>query len=296
MKEKYRFIIIFALLTAVFFLLISISRHNEKKKQIEELSEYLDNEEVAFALANNFKMEELRDFLDFDNFSIFYFRSYQRLKDDYNLTPLEAINLFHNPNFYSFYKNPKPALFLETPLVLVNKCYYLEEDFVPKGLVMIDNYDIPHYDRKGDEIQLKIATMDSLKLMIEEAKAKGHSLVVYSGYRSFEKQRYLYYEVYNENDDISARPGFSEHQTGYAVDISTSKAGLTYHLEKTEAYIWLKDNAHRFGFILRFPKGKEDLTGYQFEPWHFRYVGIHAEVIYQDQLTLEEYIIVNFQL
>lgn len=295
MRKKYRFFLISILIT-ILFLIISLAKEKQRQKHIEELSRYLSEEEVAFAITNNIMLEDLQDFLEYDNFIIYYFRSYQRLKEDYNLTPLEAINLFHNPDFYSFYKNPKPALFLETPLVLVNKCYYLEKDFVPEGLVLIDNYELPHFDRPGDEIRLKKVVLDNLKLMFEEAKNNNLSLFVYSGYRSYQKQEYLYYEVYGQNDSLSARPGFSEHQTGYAVDISTATAGLTRNFENTAAFKWLSENAHRFGFILRFPKGKEHLTGYDYEPWHFRYVGIHATEIYLRGLTLEEFILANFEL
>ncbi|HHX80602.1 MAG TPA: M15 family metallopeptidase [Acholeplasmataceae bacterium] len=295
MRKKYRFFLISILITIV-LLTVSLVKEKQRQKQIEELSRYLNEEEIAFAITNNIMFSDLQDFLEYDNFIIFYYRSYQRLKEDYSLTPLEAINLFHNPNYYSFYKNPKPALFLETPLVLVNKCYYLEKDFVPEGLVLIDDYKLPHYDRPGDEIRLKKIVLEKLKLMFEEAKSNDHSFVVYSGYRNYQKQEYLYYEVYGENDALSARPGFSEHQTGYAVDISTATAGLTRHFEKTAAFKWLKENAYRFGFILRFPKGKEHLTGYEYEPWHFRYVGIHATEIHLKEITLEEYILANFEL
>lgn len=296
MKEKYRLFIIFILLSCIFTLLITSAQRKEQKNELDVLAKYLDDEEIAFAMANNYRYQELQDYLEYDNFNIFNFRSYLRLRTDYQLSPLGAINFYHNPSYYAFYQDPKPALFLETPLVLVNKCYYLDKEFVPSDLELINEYDIPHFDREGDEIRLKIKVMNQLKLMIEESKTSDHSLVVYSGYRSYQKQEYLYYEVYNKNDNISARPGFSEHQTGYAVDISTAAAGLSSHFEKTLAYEWLIENSHRFGFILRFPKGKEDITGYQYEPWHFRYVGEHAKAIYQGQLTLEEYILGNFQI
>ncbi|HEY8395448.1 MAG TPA: M15 family metallopeptidase [Bacilli bacterium] len=295
MKKKYIFFL--SLLTlAIFLLVVSLENDRQRKKRIEELARYLNEEEVAFAIANNIYYEDISEFLEYENFNIYYYRSYLRLKEDYQLSALGAINFFHNPDYFAFYKNPKPALFLETPLVLVNKCYYLEKDYVPKDLVIIDNYDLPHFDRAGDEIRLKREAMESLKLMLEEAKSENLKLVVYSGYRSYQKQEYLYYEVYNQNDSLSARPGFSEHQTGYAVDLSTASAGLSTHFEKTPEFKWLSENAHRFGFILRFPKDKKWATGYDYEPWHFRYVGVHATEIRRQGLTLEEYILANFEL
>lgn len=295
MRKKQTFFL-GILAIAILSLLVSLASERQKEKKMEELARYLDEEEVAFAIANGIFLEDIQEYLEYEKFNIYYFRSYKRLKEDYRLSALGAINLFHNPDFFAFYKDPKPALFLETPLVLVNKCHYLEMDYVPKDLVLIDHYELPHYDRSGDEIYLKREAMENLKRMFEEAKAEKLSLVVYSGYRSYKKQEYLYYEVYNQDDSLSARPGFSEHQTGYAVDLSTASAGLTHYFENTDEFKWLLENAHRFGFILRFPKGKEWATGYAYEPWHFRYVGRHAEAMKLQGWTLEEYILANFEL
>ena len=295
MRKKQTFFL-GILAISILFLLVSLASERQKEKKMEELARYLDEEEVAFAIANGIFLEDIQEYLEYEKFNIYYFRSYKRLKEDYRLSALGAINLFHNPDFFAFYKDPKPALFLETPLVLVNKCHYLEMDYVPKDLVLIDHYELPHYDRSGDEIYLKREAMENLKRMFEEAKAEKLSLVVYSGYRSYKKQEYLYYEVYNQDDSLSARPGFSEHQTGYAVDLSTASDGLTHYFESTDEFKWLLENAHRFGFILRFPKGKEWATGYAYEPWHFRYVGRHAEAMKLQGWTLEEYILANFEL
>ena len=99
---------------------------------------------------------------------------------------------------------------------------------------------------------------------------------------------YVNQEGTQEADTYSARPGCSEHQTGLALDINT--ASLSDHFEETEEYAWLVENSWRYGFILRFPEGKEEITGYQFEPWHYRYVGpAAARVCYENGWTLEEY-------
>ena len=90
----------------------------------------------------------------------------------------------------------------------------------------------------------------------------------------------------------SAREGESEHQSGLCVDfIQNGKLELENSFEKTRAFEWLTKNAHKYGFILRYPKNKEEITGYTYEPWHFRYVGIDAAtVIYEDNICLEEYL------
>ena len=114
-----------------------------------------------------------------------------------------------------------------------------------------------------------------------------------SAYRSYTTQKWVYQRYVNqegaqEADTYSARPGCSEHQTGLALDINT--ASLSDHFEETEENAWLVENSWRYGFILRFPEGKEEITGYQFEPWHYRYVGpAAARVCYENRWTLEEY-------
>ena len=118
-----------------------------------------------------------------------------------------------------------------------------------------------------------------------------------SGYRSYKTQEGLYTAAVERDgkdqaDKYSAMPGRSEHQAGLAVDITSE--GMNYRLEEgfgaTPEGIWAAKNAHRFGFILRYPRGKEDITGYSYEPWHFRYVGeILAGEIFRRGLTLEEF-------
>ena len=110
---------------------------------------------------------------------------------------------------------------------------------------------------------------------------------MFSAYRSYEKQEILY--ILN-NDQLTAKPGFSEHQTGLCVDISKRDIGLTNELEYSLLYKEINKICYKYGFILRYPKNKEDITGYPFEAWHYRYVGKNiATIIYENNLTLEEY-------
>ena len=106
-------------------------------------------------------------------------------------------------------------------------------------------------------------------------------------------------EIYNKATDLSyvAYPGTSEHQTGLVIDISTLNYGLITHFEESREFKILISNCHYYGFILRYPKGKESLTGYSYEPWHFRFVGREsATYIMTNNLTLEEYIYQNFEI
>ena len=111
-----------------------------------------------------------------------------------------------------------------------------------------------------------------------------------SGYRSYYTQQYLYnsyVSTYGREsaDTFSARPGHSEHQTGLAFDVGS----IDDYYGDTPAGIWLKENAHYYGFIIRYPKGKEHITGYKYEPWHIRYLGVDiATDIYNKGVTLEE--------
>lgn len=138
-------------------------------------------------------------------------------------------------------------------------------------------------------IEMQEITLKAAREMFAAAKAEGITdLVVTSGYRSFDRQE----EIYNEARDKSyvQRPGDSEHQTGLAIDIQLLSGGME-KLGKTRQGAWLRDNAWQFGFILRYPEGKEDITGISYESWHFRYVGQpHAAFMVKKNFCLEEYI------
>lgn len=126
----------------------------------------------------------------------------------------------------------------------------------------------------------------------------GYTLYGISGYRSYATQKAIYDRRVGEDGDRAKRwvapPGHSEHHTGLAMDISgesTVVQGLTNDFGESPEGLWVAENAHRFGFIIRYQKGWEDKTGYNYEPWHIRYVGTpHAEVMYTSAITLEEYL------
>lgn len=185
-------------------------------------------------------------------------------------------------------------------LLLVNKENLIDEDFEPEDLVDIT------YTR-GDRAKEKMnrtAEM-ALRAFLDEAYALGYDdVTVTSGYRSYAKQNSLYnYYISQEMDSgksredaiaavnkYSAIPGTSEHHTGLCVDMH-NLSSAQQKFGDTEAGKWLAANAHRFGFILRYPADKVEITGYMYEPWHFRFVGLeHAIAIYESGLSLEEYV------
>ncbi|MGO1060456.1 M15 family metallopeptidase [Planococcus sp. FY231025] len=165
-----------------------------------------------------------------------------------------------------------------------------------KGILLANkHYPLPQNYAPGESKEAR-AAFESMK---KAAKADGIDLHAFSTYREFARQKVLY-EGYVAKDGqqaadrYSARPGFSEHQTGLAFDIG--EAGQEQHWASTSFGAtaggkWLKANAHKFGFILRYPEGAESLTGYMHESWHFRYVGTAAAAeIFSKGLTLEQYL------
>lgn len=181
-------------------------------------------------------------------------------------------------------------------LALVNKQFYLPEDYVPKDLVRPE-VAFSFSEQENEKSLMRKEAAKALEKMFLDAKNNGMELYAVSGYRSYSRQKNLFDAESNKVGKEKAMqavaiPGSSEHQSGLAMDISSKavKNYLVKEFEDTAEGKWLAENAHRFGFILRYPKGKESITNYMYEPWHFRYVGVKAaKVIYENNWTLEEY-------
>ncbi len=202
-------------------------------------------------------------------------------------------------------------------LILANKTYLIGEDHIPESIVKLD----PDYTFNGKEISLVEYTAQAVMALVEEMRAHGiDDVYVTSGYRDYEYQMSLYNRYFNNEKEkhptwsdeqikaevltYSAYPGTSEHQTGLCVDLMTTEMQGLWNFgsetpdnpydkgfAETAAFEWLKDNAHKFGFILRYPADKTDITGYSYESWHYRFVGIDAATeIYNACVTLEEYL------
>ncbi|MBE6563232.1 MAG: D-alanyl-D-alanine carboxypeptidase [Ruminococcaceae bacterium] len=132
----------------------------------------------------------------------------------------------------------------------------------------------------------------ALMQMFEAAKAEGVGYWIASGFRSYDRQNRIYNNYVAQDgkaaaDRYSARPGHSEHQTGLAFDLNY----LTQAFGQSREGLWLAENCHKYGFIIRYPEGKEHITGYMYEPWHVRYIGVDmATAVYESGLCLEEYL------
>ncbi|WP_053366843.1 M15 family metallopeptidase [Bacillus sp. FJAT-27245] len=181
-------------------------------------------------------------------------------------------------------------------LVLVNKEYSLPVDYRPNDLVKPDiAFSFGEQDLEKSLIREEAAR--AIEAMFRKAKEENIELYAVSGFRSYDRQNNLFdAEVKKSGADIAtqavALPGQSEHQTGLTMDIASKSTNLnlTEEFGETPEGKWLAANAHKFGFILRYPKGKESITQYQYEPWHFRYVGVEAAAtMYENGWTLEEF-------
>ena len=171
-------------------------------------------------------------------------------------------------------------------LMLVNKYHYVSESFTPPNLVPLEEY-----SKAGMLLQQECK--DAFLKMARDAEINGYKLRAISTYRTLEYQENLY-NNYMKNDGqqkadtYSARPGYSEHHTGLAIDLDNQSLSYT-NFENTKEFTWMMDNAYKYGFILRYKKDST-ITGYIYEPWHYRYVGYEvAKYIYDHNITFEEY-------
>ena len=201
------------------------------------------------------------------------------------LTAEEAVlqvNMNRDRDFYACVQEVEAPSGLA---VLVNKHYALPAEYVPELEALGKGYGTG---------SLRPEAAEAFRTMADAAKKDGISLRSVSAYRSYNTQKNTYNRYLKQYkqatvDTFSARPGHSEHQTGLALDINV--ASTRAHFENTPAFAWLKEHCAEYGFILRYDKGKEDVTGYRFEPWHYRYVGAEAAAAIMEQgVSYEEYL------
>lgn len=182
----------------------------------------------------------------------------------------------------------------EQYLILVNKQNKLNHEYIPNDLT------VPYvrFNTSSDmDKNMRIEAANALETMFNDAERDGIILYGVSGYRSYEYQQSVYdNSVATQGQDYTnkyvAVPGTSEHQTGLSIDVaSEGYFSLDSNFEESDSFKWLSQNMSNYGFIIRYPKGKEDITGYNYEPWHLRYVGVEpAKQITNNGLTLEEYL------
>lgn len=214
------------------------------------------------------------------------YAAYKQAKNLDDETTVTYVNIgLDNP----FYTNIVPVKNPSDILVLTNKYNQLPSDYTPDDLMDIDN---KYTQRSGQKIRKE--AYDAYMKMVNENP--DYDFCVRSSFRSYDFQVDVYNSIVDANgkeaaDKKSARPGHSEHQTGLTMDlIDRDNSSLDETFENTKEFAFLKDNAHKYGFIIRYPKDKQDITGFSYEPWHYRYVGVDvATGIYNESITFDEY-------
>lgn len=174
--------------------------------------------------------------------------------------------------------------------ILVNKDNPLPRAHIPNNLVDTES-------KYKDSILIDKKVKEAFLKLKEEAQKHNYNIDIESGYRSYDYQEKIYNKLVEEKGfsyaiTRIAEPGKSEHQTGLAVDFCIyrdDKCYIEYDIKDLEETKWIHENAHKYGFILRYPEGKEDITKYSYEPWHLRYVKDISSEIYHKKITLEEY-------
>jgi D-alanyl-D-alanine carboxypeptidase len=250
---------------------------NMKKEEIDNVLTKDLNENIPKLLKEKYYLQKnLDQYLVYANQNI-----------DKSLTEIIAIiNVSANKEWYDDISSTDMS---KDNLIIVNKFYQLSKDYEPSDLV-----DIKNWYAFGTNPQMRDEAYEKFIAMFNAAKEEKLTLIINSSYRNYNLQE----EIYNSNktqygkenaDKFVARPGHSEHQTGLAIDIFTYGANEK-NFEEFDEFKWLQDNAYKYGFILRYPKDKEHLTGFAYESWHYRYVGIEAAThIYQNKITYDEY-------
>ncbi len=283
-KVKKKNLTIFILLTIlIIFSIIKTTNYiinlTKEKKEVKEI--LTPQEKKLLELENINK--KINYFIDKN------IDRYITYKNNNDNLPIEQIIKNVNMNLdLNHYEDKMPATNLNNTNILVNKYYYLEKDYIPDNLEIISN------QYALSNMKLVNIAKEAFENMAKAAKKENLNIVAMSTYRDYEYQEKLYNNYVRQDgkekaDTYSSRPGFSEHQTGLAVDVFNNKEPYT-NFHNTNEFIWMKEHAKEYGFILRYPENKENETGYYYESWHYRYVGIEtATYITNNNITLEEY-------
>lgn len=252
---------------------------------INNINDKLTNESINILLKNDY-IEDITNIISIEYFNEDklerYINYYHKEELDIE-TILTYVNIGLDNEYYTNIINIEDPKSLS---VLVNKYNRLQSNYVPSNLKTIN----PKYG--SGSLRQEAAT--AFEKMCEAAKKDKIYIYGGSGYRSYSYQQNLYNRYVSQNgkkeaDTFSARAGFSEHQTGLAMDILNHT--WNYIDESDKEYTWLINNSYKYGYILRYLKNKEHITGYIYEPWHYRYVGIElATEITKLGITYDEYI------
>ena len=256
-------------------------------KDIETISTKISNVDVKKYLLTE-KYEDITKFIASPYYKVEKTSRYQKYYDKHKEYDTDNVVIYVEIGLdIEFYTEMDEITNYDDVDALVNKYHKLPSNYEAKDLVTLSKT----YSSRGHKIK-KVAS-ESLMKMIDAAKADGLNLLVISGYRTESTQRGLFNNSVKRNGEAhaliySAKPGHSEHQLGLAVDLNSTEESF----DQTKEYKWLKANSYKYGFIERYPKGKEFITGYGYEPWHYRYLGVDlATKVYTENVTYEEYLV-----
>lgn len=316
-KKTISILTIILLLIVGYTILLSIKEMSKPNKESNLNGKDISKEEYIFkddlldlgysvdeitSIQNKLSLSDVKAYLlgskKYENINSFIYNPY------FNISNLSRYISYYrkNPNYSfdqivmyveigldnKFYTNINNITNYYDTDALVNKYNKLKEEVKYEDLVKLEK----PYSNDGKK-EIRSIAYDSLIKMIDDARKDNIKLFVVSGYRTWNKQKSLFNNSKNKNGlnhalMYSAKPGHSEHQLGLAVDFNTTEKSF----EKTKQYKWLKQNSYKYGFFERYPKGKEFITGFGYEPWHYRYIGINeATKIFEEGITYEEYLI-----
>ncbi len=256
-------------------------------KDIDVISSKISNVDVKKYLLSE-KYEDISKFIASPYYKCENTSRYQKYYNEHKDYDTDNVVIYVEVGIDNeFYTNVNEITDYDKIDVLVNKYNKLPSNFEASDLVTLSK----EYSSRGHKIK-KVAA-EALMKMIDAAKKEGIDLLVISGYRTESTQAGLYNNSVKRNGEehaliYSAKPGYSEHQLGLAVDLNDTEE----RFDQTKEYKWLKANSYKYGFIERYPKGKEFITGYGYEPWHYRYLGVDlATKVFTENVTYEEYLV-----
>lgn len=264
---------------------------NYTETEIANIIQWVSNKNITYLIENKIESNIAMNFINETYYIDDYLEKYiTYYKNSPNISFKRIITIINTHIDSPFYSNVVKTDTTLGKYVILNKHYYTDSSYPTEELVTISG----NYHVNGTTVKLAKECYEAFLLMYKDAYNAGYGFKLKSAYRSYDTQisTYNYWvskDGKNIADTYSAKPGHSEHQTGYAFDIRD----YNYEYEdysKSKSFKWLSTNAHKYGFIIRFPQGKEDITGYQYESWHYRYCGIEcATYIYEHNITFEEY-------
>lgn len=312
-KKIKRIVLLFITILIVLTITMVLIKNNKKENNIEQkveintinnklkslnysdeeigiINKYVSDDNIDYIVSNNIDKEIVINFVNQDYYIDDYLVDYLNYYNENNYSYREVTERVNTHVNNDYYTHTIPTDETVGKFVLLNKYYYASEDYKADDLIDVD----AEYSLYNNSFKLSEECYNAFLKMYNDAKDLGYGFKINSPYRSYQTQvkiynRYVATDGVEQADTYSARPGYSEHQTGYAFDIRDFPY-TNEDYSKTRSFTWVSENSYKYGFIIRFPKDKEEITGYQYEPWHYRYCGTEcATYIHKTNITFEEY-------